>query len=184
VLAGRSGGKLRSSLPLSERADESACLDAVEHDRRGLTVPEGAEANERGGSGRADVRAVLVGVEDERRTELRGERGKEASRLRALLESARVVAEEEIDLAAAGEPLEGSPLECDGPVPVATGSTRSHWKRTAVRETAQATKPEACSRRQVVQAEAERHRTGRGSSSVRAGERLGIVVIPVNEQKL
>jgi hypothetical protein len=53
---------------------------------------------------------VLVGVDDERRAELRGERGEGAARLRALLERARVVAEEEVDLAAAGEALEGGLL--------------------------------------------------------------------------
>ena len=130
------------------------------------------------------MRAVLVGVDDERRAELRGERGEGASRLRALLERARIVAEEEVDLAAAGEALEGGPLERDGPVPVATGSTRPDRKRAAVGETAQATKTEACSGRQVVQAEAERHRAGRGSASVGAGERLGVVVVSVDEQKL
>jgi hypothetical protein len=48
---------------------------------------------------------VLVGVDDERPAELRGQRGEGASCLRALLERARVVAEEDVDLAAAGEAL-------------------------------------------------------------------------------
>jgi hypothetical protein len=99
---------LSSGLPEPERADEPACLGAVDHDGRGVAVPEGAEPNERGLSGDAYVRTVLVGVEDERRAELRGERGEGASRLRALLERARVVAEKKVDLAAAGEALKAA----------------------------------------------------------------------------
>ena len=175
---------MSSGLPVAERADELACLTAVEHDRRGLAVLEGAEPDERGRSGGAHVRAVLVRVEDERRAELRGERGEGAACLRALLEGARVVAEEEIDLAAAGEALEGGTLECGRPVPVATGSTWPCRKGAAVGETAQATKTKARSGRQVVQAEAERHGAGRGSASVGARERVAVVVIPVDEQKL
>jgi hypothetical protein len=66
VLAGRCGGfRLSRGLPAAERADEPACLGAVEHDGRGgLAVPEGAEPNERGLSSNAYVRAVLVRVED------------------------------------------------------------------------------------------------------------------------
>ena len=53
VLAGRSGLRLSSVLPVAECADEPACLGAVEHDGRGLAVPEGAEPDERGLSGGA-----------------------------------------------------------------------------------------------------------------------------------
>jgi len=106
-------------MPAAERADEPACLSAVEHDGRGLAVPEGAEPNERGLSRDAYVRAVLVRVEDERRAELRGKRGEGAPRMRALFERARVVAEEEVDLVAAGEALQGRPLARGGPVTVA-----------------------------------------------------------------
>jgi hypothetical protein len=130
------------------------------------------------------MRLVLVSVDDERRAERRGERGEGAAGLRALLERARVVAEEEIDTAAAGEALVGGTLERGGPVPVATGSTRSCAERAAVGEAAQATKTEACSGRQVVQAEVERHRAGRASASIGEGERFGVVVVSVNEQKL
>jgi hypothetical protein len=130
------------------------------------------------------VRAMLVGVEDECRAELRGERGEGAARLRALLERARVVAEEEIDLAAAGEALQGGPLVRGGPVPVATGSRRSGGERAAVGETAQATKTEACPGRQVVQAEAERHPAEGGSARAGERERLGVVVVSVHEQQL
>jgi hypothetical protein len=103
-----------------------------------------------------------------------------------LLERARVVAEEEIDLAAVGEALEGGPLARDGPEPLATRSTRPDGKRATVGETAQATKTVASSSRQMVQAEAERHRAGRGSAGVGVGERerLGVVVISLDEQKL
>ena len=153
---------MSSSLPVAKRADEPSCLDAVEHDRRGLAVTEGAEPEERGGSIGAHVRPVLVGVDDERRTDFRGECGEGAARPRALFERARVVTEEEIDLAAAGEPLVGGTLERVGPVPVATGSTRPYGERAAVGETAQATKKEACSARHVMQPEAERHRAERG----------------------
>jgi hypothetical protein len=125
-----------------------------------------------------------VGVDDERRAELLDERSEGAARLRALLERARVVAEEEINLAAVGEALEAGPLARDRPVPVATGSTRPGGKRAAVGETAQRAEPEACARRQVVQAEAERHRAGRERASLGAGERLGVVVVSVDEQKL
>src|SRR5215204_5053093 len=97
--------RLSGGLPVAERADVPGCLGAVEHDRRGVAVLEGAEPEQRGWSGGAYVRAVLVGVDDERGAELGGERGEGASRLFALLERARVVAEEDIDLAAAGEAL-------------------------------------------------------------------------------
>ena len=46
------------------------------------------------------------------------------------------------------------------------------------------TETEARSGRQVMQAKAERHRTGRGGASVSTGERLGVVVVSVHEQKL
>jgi hypothetical protein len=79
VLAGGSGGlRLSSVLPVTERADEPACLGAVEHDGRGLVVPEGAEPDERGLSGGAYMWAVLVGVDDERRAEFHGERSSRA----------------------------------------------------------------------------------------------------------
>ena len=74
---------------------------------------KGAEPDERRLCGGADVWAVLVGVDDERRAEVRGERSEGAARLHALLERARVVAEEEVDLAAVGEALEGGPLFCE-----------------------------------------------------------------------
>jgi hypothetical protein len=148
VLAGGFDGvTLSSGLPVAERADEPACLGAVDHDGRRLAVAEGAEPDERGLCGGAHVRAVLVGVEDECRTELRGERGEGTARLGALLERARVVAEEEVDLAAAGEALQGGPLARGGPVPVATGSRRPDGKRAAVGEAAQAAETEACSGR-------------------------------------
>jgi hypothetical protein len=169
---------------VAERADEAACLVAVEHDRRGLAVPEGAETEERRRSGGAHMRAVLVRVDDEHRAELRCERSKGAARPRALLECAGVVAEEEIDLAAASELREGGTLERDGSVPVATRSTRPCGKRAAVGETPQVTKTEACSGRQVMQAEAERYRAGRARSTARACERLDVIVVSVDEQKL
>src|SRR5262249_29341442 len=131
-----------------------------------------------------DVRAVLMGVDDERRAELRGERGEGASCLRALLERARVVAEEDVDLAAAGEALQGGPLACGGTVPVATGAAWSGGKRAAVGETAQAAEPEACAGRQVVQTETEWHRAGSEAARAGARERLGVVVVSVHEQKL
>jgi hypothetical protein len=169
---------------VAQRADETACLGAVEHYGRGPAVPEGAEPNERGLFGGDYVRAVLVGVEDEGGAELRGERCEGAARLPALLERARVVAEEEVDLAAVGEALQGGPLQCGGPVPVATGLRRPGGKRAAVGKTAQTADPEACSGRQVVQAEAERHRAGGGGAGIGLGERLGVVVVSVHEQKL
>ena len=70
------------------------------------------------------MRAVPVRIDDERRAELRGERGEGAARLRALLKRARVVTEQEIDLAAASEALARGPLARGGPVPVTTGSRR------------------------------------------------------------
>jgi hypothetical protein len=130
------------------------------------------------------VRAVLVGVEDERRAELRGERGEGTARLRALLERARVVAEEEVDLSATRDTLEDGPLVRGSPVPVATGSSRPDGKRTAVGETAQAAETETCSCRQVVDAVAERHRPGRVSAGAGVGERLAVVVVSVDEEKL
>ena len=122
----RSGGfELSGGLLVAERADESARVGAVQHDGRGLAVAERAEADERGRSGAADVGAMLMGVEDEGGAELRGERGEGAARLCALLERARVVAEEQVDLVAAGEALKGGPLACGGPVPVAAGASRA-----------------------------------------------------------
>jgi hypothetical protein len=175
---------MSSGLPVAERADEPARLGAVEHDGRGLAVPKGAEADERGPSFDAHVRAVLVRVEDERRAELRGQRCEGAARLRALLERARVVAKKKVDLAAAGEALQGGPLARCGAVPVATGSRRPYGKRAAVGEAAQTSETEAGSGRQVVQAVAERHRPGRGSAGAGVGERLAVVVVSVHEQKL
>jgi hypothetical protein len=78
--AGSGGFKSSSGRPVAERADEPACLGGVEHDGRGLAVPEGAEPDARGLSGDAYVRAVLVCVEDEGGAELRGERGEGAAR--------------------------------------------------------------------------------------------------------
>jgi hypothetical protein len=185
VLAGGSSSfKLGSGLPVAERADEPACLGAVEHDGRGLAVPEGAEPNERKLSGSAYLRAVLVRVDDERGAELGGERGEGAARLCALLEGARVVAEEEVDLAAAGEARAGGSFERGGPVPAAPAPRRPGGKRAAVGEAAQAAETEASSGRQVVQAEAERHRAGRGLAVAGARERLGVVVVSVHEQQL
>jgi hypothetical protein len=172
-----------SGLP-AERADETACLGAVEHDGRRLSVPERAEPDERWLSGGAYVRAVLVRVDDERRAEFRDERGEGTARLCALLERARVMAEEEVDLAGAGEALEGGLLARGGPVPVATGSRRPGGKRAAVGETAQAAETEACSGRKVVQAEAERHGAGGVCVGLGAGECLGVVVVSLDEEKL
>ena len=76
------------------------------------------------------------------------------------------------------------PLARGGPVPVATGSRRPGGKRAAIGEIAQATKTEACSGRQVVQAKAERHRPGRRSAGAGVGERLAVVVVSFHEQKL
>ena len=161
-----------------------AHLGAVEHDGRSLAVPGGAKPDKRGLSSRAYVRVVLVGIDDECRAELPGERGEGAARPRALLERSRVVAEEQIDLAAAGQALAGGPLACGRPVPVATGSRRPGGKRAAVGETPQATETEACSGRQVVQAEAEWHRAGSSGARAGAGERLVVVVVSVHQQKL
>ena len=121
---GPGGFGLSSGLPVAERADEPACLGAVEHDGRGLAVLEGAESHERRWFGGAYVRAVLVGVDDERRDgALR--RARRTNRApRALLERPWVVAEEEVDLAAVGEALEGGPLERGGTEPIASGSRR------------------------------------------------------------
>jgi hypothetical protein len=94
--------------------------------------------------------------------EFRGERREGAASLHASLERAWVVAEEDVDLAAAGEALKGGPLERSRPEPAATGV--GAW-RAAVGQTAQAAEPEPCSGRQVVQAEAEPHRANRRSSS-------------------
>jgi hypothetical protein len=70
-------------------ADESASLGGVEHDGRGLAVADAPEPDERWLPGGADVRAVQVCVEDERRPELRGERGQRTPRSGALLERAQ-----------------------------------------------------------------------------------------------
>jgi hypothetical protein len=99
--------RLSGGLPAAERADEPTWLGAVEHDGRGLAVPVGAEPDESGRSGGAYMRAVLACVDDERRAQFRGERGEGPPRLRAVLQRARVVAEEEVDLAAAGDALVG-----------------------------------------------------------------------------
>ena len=181
---GSGGFTLSSCLPVTERADEPACLGAVEHDGRGLAVLEGPEPDECGLCAGTEVRAVLVGVDDERRAELGGERGEGAARLRALLERARVVTEEEVDLAAGGELLQGGPLARGRPVPVATRSRRPGWKCAAVGETAQAAETETCSGREVVHAEAERDRAGGGGARVGVRERFGVVVVSVHEEKL
>jgi hypothetical protein len=153
-LAGESGGsKLSSGLSVAKRADEPTCLGAVEHDGRRLAVAEGAELDERGLSGDAYVRAMPVGAEDKRWAELRGERGEGAAGLRTFIECARVVAEEDVDLAGASDALVGCPLERGGPIPAAGGSRRPDAKRAAVGEAPQAAEPEARSARQVVQAE-------------------------------
>ncbi len=184
MLTGGSSGFMSTGLPLAERADKPARLGAVEHDGRGLPVPEGAEPNERWLSGNAHVLAVLVRVEDKGGAELRGERGEGAARLRALLERARVVAEEEVDLAAADDARQGGPLACGGPVPVTSGSRRPDGQRATVGEAAQPAEPEARSSRQVVQTEAERHRSGRGRAGAGIGERLAVVVVSVHKEKL
>jgi hypothetical protein len=159
-------------------------VSALEHNGRRLAVPAGAEPNERGLLGDAHVRAVLVGVEHERRAELRGERGERASRLGALLERARVVAEEDVDFAAGGEALERHPLARCSTVPVATGSPWSDGKRAAIGEAAQAAEPEARSGRQVVQAGSERHRAEGGGAGSGTCERPGVVVVSVHEEEL
>jgi hypothetical protein len=94
------------------------------------------------------------------------------------------VAEEDVYLSAAGEKLERGALERGRPAPAAIGPTPPHGKRTAVGEAAQAAEPEACSRGQVMEAETQRHRAGRGCVLAGAGEHLGVVVVPVHEQKL
>jgi hypothetical protein len=91
------------------------------------------------------------------------------------------MAEEGVDLAAAGKALRGGPLARGGPVPVGTGSRGPDGKRAAVGETAQTPVPEACSGGQVVQAEAEWHGAGRRNAGAGAGERFGVVVVPVDE---
>ena len=173
---------MSSGLQVAKGADEPARLGAVEHDGRSLAVLGGAKPDERGLFSDAYVRAVLVGVDDERWAELRGERGEGAARLRSLLERSRVVTEEQVNLAAVGEALADGTLECGRPVPVTTGSNRPDGRRAAVGKTAQATETEACSGRQVVQAKAERHRAGRASASAGERERLRVVVVSVHEQ--
>jgi hypothetical protein len=69
-------------------------------------------------------------------------------------------------------------------VPVATGLRRPVTICAAVGETTQAAEPEPCSRRQVVQAEAQPDRARREGAGVGAGKRLGVVVVSVHEQKL
>jgi hypothetical protein len=90
---------------MTERADNPAGLGTVEHDGRRRAVAERAEPDQGGRAGDAEERAVLVGVEDERWAELRSQRREGAACPRALLERARVVAEEHVDLVAAGEAL-------------------------------------------------------------------------------
>lgn len=125
---------LSRCLPVAKRADEPAGLGAVEHDRQGRAVLVGAEPEQRRRSGGADVRALLVGVDDERWAQLLGECGEGTSGRRALFERPRVVAEEHVDLAAAGEALPRGPLAGGGAVPVATGSTGSDGKGAAIGE--------------------------------------------------
>jgi hypothetical protein len=112
----------------ADRANEPACLVAIEHYGRGLAVPRGSEPDECGLSGGAHVRAVLVRVEDDRWAEFRDQRREGAASVRALLERAWVVAEEEVDLAAAGEALEGRALERSRP-----GTSRDRRARLANR---------------------------------------------------
>jgi hypothetical protein len=64
-----------------ERAAEPACLCTVQHDGREVAVLEGAEPDDRGLFGGAYMRAVLVGVDDERGAQLRGEGGEGAGSL-------------------------------------------------------------------------------------------------------
>ena len=182
---GSGGFTLSSGLPVAERADEPACLGAVEHDGRGLAVLEGAEPDECGLCGGAHVRAVLVGVDDERRAELRGERGEGAARLRALLERARVVAEEEVDLAAAGEAASGRPARARPP-----GTSRDPLEATRL-ETRRRRRDSAGGRDGSVFRPSRwcrRKPSGTGpGAAVRAWafvERLGVVVVSVHEQKL
>jgi len=130
------------------------------------------------------MRAVLMGVDDERRAELRGECGEGASCPRALLERARVVAKEDVDLVAAGEALQRSPLAGGGTVPVALNATGSDGKGATVGEPAQVAEPEACAGRQMVETETEPHRPGGGAVGPGARERIDIVVVPLHEQKL
>src|SRR5437763_14717700 len=80
----------------------SALSSTTDGDSPSLKEPS---PTERGRSGGAHVRAVLVGIEDVGGAEVRDERGEGAARLRALLERTRVVAKEDVDLAAAGEVL-------------------------------------------------------------------------------
>ena len=165
---GSSGFRLSGGLPAAESADEPACLGAVDHDGRRVAVPEGPEPEERGLSAGAYVRAVQVGVDDECGAEIGRERREGAPGLRALLERARVMAEEDVDLASAGEALAGRPLDRGGPVPAATNSRRPGGKRATVGKTAHTAETEACPGRQVVQAEAERHRAGCGGAGTGA----------------
>ncbi len=164
--------------------DEPPRLCAVEDDGRGLAVLEGAEPDERWLSGGAHVRAVLVGIDNERRAELCRDCGEGPARVRALLQRSRVVAEEEVDLAPAGEALQDGPLARGGPMPVAAGSRRPGAERAAVGEAAQAAEKEACSGRQVMQAEPKRHRPRGVYVGAGAGECLGVVVVSLHEQKL
>src|SRR5262245_58955997 len=137
AVSDESGCVRLSGAASAELADQPTCFGAVEHHRRGLPVFVGAEPEERWRSSRVYVRPVMVGVDDERRAECGGERGEGASCLRALFERARVVAEEEVDLAAPGEALKCGTLARDGAMPVATSSTRSDRKRTAVGKAAE-----------------------------------------------
>jgi hypothetical protein len=68
---------------VAERAYKSARRDAIEHDSRGPAVLERAKPDEDTLSGGAYVRAVLVGVDDDRRAQFRDERGEGAARLPA-----------------------------------------------------------------------------------------------------
>ena len=94
------------------------------------------------------------------------------------------MAEEEVDFAVARKALQPRPLACDSAVPAAISPRGPDWKRAAVGEAAQAAETEACSRTQVVQAVTERHRPACGITGASAGERLGVVVVSVHEQKL
>ena len=185
MLAGGFGNfEVSSGLLLAERTDQPTRLGAVEHDGQGLVVLEGSESEKRPRSGGADIRAMLMRVDDERGAQLCGECSERSSRLLAFFESAWVVAEEDVDLAADGEALHEGALVRDGTVPLATGSTRSGRKRASVGETPKAAEPEACSGRQVVQTESERYRAGGGAAYPGARERLGVVVVTVDEQQV
>jgi hypothetical protein len=91
---------------------------------------------------------------------------------------------EDVDLATRGEALDDGAFVRDASVPFATDSTPSGRERAPVGETPQAAEPEACSGRQVVQAESERYRAGGGAACLGARERLSVVVVTVDKKQL